>query len=73
MDVAERSVLLVDHSKFSKRALFHLVPLTAFSLIIVDSSIAKSDLVEVRDLGASVYVAGSSRNDQELLELFYKQ
>lgn len=73
MDVAERSVLLVDHTKFSKRAMFHLVPLTAFSLIIVDSSIAKEDLTQIRDLGASVYVAGSSRNDQELLELFYKE
>ncbi len=71
MDVAERSVLLVDHTKFSKRALFHLVPLSAFSLIIVDSSIAKEDLAQIRDLGASVYVA--SRNDQELLELFYKE
>lgn len=70
MDVAQRSVLLVDHSKFSKRGLFQLVPLTAFALIIVDSSIAKEDLAEIRDLGASVYVAGS-RNDGPL-ELFPK-
>jgi DeoR/GlpR family transcriptional regulator of sugar metabolism len=73
MDVAERSVLLVDHTKFSKRALFQLVPLTAFSLIIVDNAIVKEDLAEVRDCGATVYVAGSSHNDQELLELFYKE
>jgi DeoR/GlpR family transcriptional regulator of sugar metabolism len=39
MESVAQRVLLVDHTKFSKRALHELGPLTAFDLVLVDSSI----------------------------------
>lgn len=39
MEVAARKVLLIDHSKFARRALNLLCPLTDFDLVLVDSGI----------------------------------
>lgn len=43
MDAAETSILLVDHTKFTKRGLHQLAPLTAFDHVIVDDGLAPED------------------------------
>ncbi len=73
MEAAAVSVLLVDHSKFSKRGLFQLAPLTDFDLIIVDKGVQERDLALLRDFGAVVHVAGTeSENGQELVNALKK-
>jgi DeoR/GlpR family transcriptional regulator of sugar metabolism len=57
MEAASMCILLVDHSKFSKRGLHELVPLTAFDLVILDSHVDRDDLASVRSLGVEAEVA----------------
>jgi DeoR/GlpR family transcriptional regulator of sugar metabolism len=56
-DAAARRILLVDHTKFGRRALHRLLPLDAFDLVIVDDG-APADLVDdLRTRGVEVEVA----------------
>ena len=56
-DAAARRILLVDHTKFGRRALHRLLPLDAFDLVIVDDA-APADLVDdLRTRGVEVEVA----------------
>ncbi|GAA2354345.1 DeoR/GlpR family DNA-binding transcription regulator [Nonomuraea africana] len=57
MESAGRKVLLIDHTKFSKRGLHQLAPLTAFDLVIVDDGAAESDLAPLRAAGVPLRVA----------------
>lgn len=54
---AERTVLLVDHSKFAKRALHRFAAISDFDTVIVDSGIHEADLAALQDLGVEVIVA----------------
>ena len=65
MEAAARRVLLADHSKFSKRGLFQLAPLTDFDLVLVDSATSADVLAEMRDLGVRMHVAGTESEDGE--------
>jgi DeoR/GlpR family transcriptional regulator of sugar metabolism len=56
---------VVDHTKFSKRGLFHLAPLTTFDLVIVDSSTSEQDVTMMKNLGVSVQVAHSENGKQQ--------
>jgi DeoR/GlpR family transcriptional regulator of sugar metabolism len=70
IETAAKRVLLVDHSKLSKRGIFQLAPLTAFDLVIVDDGISKQDLDAMILLGAKIHIAGTeSVGGQELLDL----
>jgi DeoR/GlpR family transcriptional regulator of sugar metabolism len=70
MEAVACRILIVDHSKFSKRGLFQLAPLTDFDLVIVDSGISEQHLAEMRDFGVLVHVAGTeSKEGQEILDL----
>lgn len=57
MASAARRILLVDHTKFRRRAVHQLAPLTDFDAVIVDSDIDPEDLRAMRELGADVHVA----------------
>lgn len=57
LHAAERKVLLVDHSKFAKRALHRFARIDDFDAVVVDSGIGPDDLTSVRDLGVEVIVA----------------
>jgi DeoR/GlpR family transcriptional regulator of sugar metabolism len=59
MDAAARRILLMDHSKFARRAVHRLGPLTDFDLVIVDAGIAERDLTMMRDRGVAVEVASA--------------
>ena len=70
LEVASRRILMVDHSKFSKRSLFQFAPLTDFDLVLVDRGTSERDLAMMRDFGVVVHVAGTeSEQGQELLAL----
>lgn len=56
-DAASRRVLLVDHTKFGKRALHSLAALAEFDTVIVDDAIAPDHLDRMRASGIEVAVA----------------
>lgn len=58
-DSAERRVLLADHTKFEKRALHALLPLTDFDAVIVDDMTPPEHVERLRARGVSVVVAPS--------------
>lgn len=69
MEGAATRVLLVDHSKFSKRGLFQLAPLSDFDLIIVDKGIEARNLQSLQESGATVCIAGTESEDgQEIVD-----
>lgn len=53
LESAERSVLLLDHTKFTKRGLYRLAWLSDFDLVIVDAGIP----AELRESGVDLRVA----------------
>ncbi|GHE59183.1 DeoR family transcriptional regulator [Streptomyces spiralis] len=58
MAACHRKVLLVDHTKFRRRGLYQLAPVTAFDLVIVDPGIPLADLDALQAQGVDVIVAG---------------
>ncbi|MFJ9378184.1 hypothetical protein [Streptomyces sp. NPDC101455] len=57
MDAAAKRILYVDHTKFERRALHALAPLTDFDLVIVDENTPKSVLKDLHDRQITVEVA----------------
>lgn len=57
MEAADRRVLIIDHTKFSKHGLHQLAPLTAFDLVIVDSGIDPKDLEDLQAQGVPLLLA----------------
>lgn len=60
---ARTRILLADHTKFEKRALHALLPLTEFDAVIVDDGTDPAHVSRLRDKGVTVIVArrGASR------------
>ncbi len=57
MAAAARKILLVDHSKFRRRATHQLAALTDFDVVIVDAGIDDRELAAMRERGVHVEVA----------------
>ncbi|MEU6113641.1 DeoR/GlpR family DNA-binding transcription regulator [Streptomyces sp. NPDC047117] len=51
MAAARRKVLLVDHSKFSRQALYELAPLADFDLVISDQDLPQEEQEALQSLG----------------------
>jgi DeoR/GlpR family transcriptional regulator of sugar metabolism len=68
MQAAASKVLLADHTKFERRALHHLAPLTAFDLVLVDDGLDAETLADLRERGVPVRVV-SVVADAEVLPL----
>lgn len=58
MEVSDRSVLMLDHTKFRRRGLFQLAPLTAFDHVLVDDGTDAALVRSMRTEGIDVSVAG---------------
>jgi len=56
-EAAARRILMVDHSKFAKRALHAHMALTEFDAVIVDPGTSRDDVSRLRDKGISVIVS----------------
>ena len=54
---ARRKVLIVDHSKFERRALHAIASVRDFDLIIVDSNVDASDLQALKQTGVDIRLA----------------
>lgn len=59
-----KRILLVDHTKFDKRALHEIVPMTDFDLVIVDSRTPEEHVNRLRSRGVHVVVAAPSGADE---------
>lgn len=57
IESAQRSILLVDHTKFGRAALHKLAPLTDFDLVVVDSGVDEAYLDELRERSIPFEVA----------------
>jgi DeoR/GlpR family transcriptional regulator of sugar metabolism len=57
-DASATRILVTDHTKFAKRALHALAPLSDFDVVILDAGTPPADLDRLRDLGIRVVVAG---------------
>jgi DeoR/GlpR family transcriptional regulator of sugar metabolism len=57
---ADRSVLLVDHSKFERTALYRLCGLDEVDTVILDDGVAPEHLRAIEEIAADVIVAPSS-------------
>ncbi|QOR72545.1 DeoR/GlpR transcriptional regulator [Ruania alkalisoli] len=57
MRASARSVALIDHTKFRRRALHEVAPLTAFDTVVTDSGTSPEVLERLREGGVSVEVA----------------
>ncbi|MCF2706029.1 DeoR/GlpR transcriptional regulator [Arcanobacterium haemolyticum] len=55
--VSERSILVVDHTKFERRALHEVAPVSAFDTVIVDSATDDDIVARLRDEVNEVIVA----------------
>ena len=56
-EVAARRILLVDHTKFEKRALYRVADLTDFDAVIVDAETREEEIDRLRGKGVNVIVA----------------
>ena len=54
---SSRRILLADHTKFERRALHAMLPLSQFDAVIVDTGIDPEHLKRLRDKGINVVVA----------------
>ena len=66
MDSADRTVLLLDHTKFSKSGVYQLAALTDFDLVIVDNDTPEPELAALRAQGVHLHVASSEPDQQTL-------
>jgi DeoR/GlpR family transcriptional regulator of sugar metabolism len=56
-DASARRILLVDHTKFEKRALHALVPLSRFDAVVVDARTRREDIARLESRNIRVVVA----------------
>ena len=56
LESAERKILAVDHTKFARRALHALCPVTQFDVVIVDAATPPETQEQLRALGISLEV-----------------
>lgn len=56
-EASAKRILLVDHTKFEKRAMHAILPLTAYDVVIVDSETPEQDVIRMRAQGIHVVVA----------------
>ncbi|WP_460783113.1 DeoR/GlpR family DNA-binding transcription regulator [Microbacterium tumbae] len=62
-EASARRILLVDHTKFGRRALHRLAALDEFDLVIVDSKTGAEHIERLRSSGIRVEVAGVPQAD----------
>ncbi|MCB1469285.1 MAG: DeoR/GlpR transcriptional regulator, partial [Rhizobiaceae bacterium] len=56
-DSAAMRILLADHTKFERRALHAMIPLSAFDVVIVDDLTPPQQVKQMRERGINIVVA----------------
>lgn len=64
MKSSARSVLLLDHSKFAKRALHRFTAISDFDTVVVDEGVSAEDLAGLREAAVEVIVARDLTGDR---------
>lgn len=64
-NAAAKRILLVDHTKFEKRALYALAPLSDFDIVIVDSQTKAEDISRLKSHNVRVVVADGHARQAE--------
>lgn len=64
MDCAEVSVLLLDHTKVTRRALHRICDVATFDAVVVDDGLEAKDLQQLTDAGATVVVASTGAGEE---------
>lgn len=57
LETAQRRILYLDHTKFTRRAMHRLVPMSSFDIIVLDELTPKEHVTHLRQLGVQVIVA----------------
>lgn len=63
-DASKMRILLVDHTKFERRALHALAPLSDFDIVIVDDKTPTEHIKRMRAQGINVVVAQTRKHDR---------
>jgi len=66
IESADRTVLLLDHTKFRKSGVYQLAALTDFDLVIVDEDTPETELAALRAQGVHLHIASTNPDQQEL-------
>jgi DeoR/GlpR family transcriptional regulator of sugar metabolism len=61
IEAADEVILLADHSKFGRRALVRVAPITAVQRIVTTPGIDPEEAAAIRDLGIDLIVAEVGR------------
>lgn len=64
MASAERSVLLIDHTKLARRAIHRICDLDEFDAVVVDDGLPAADVQRLEDGGATVVIAATARDGE---------
>jgi DeoR/GlpR family transcriptional regulator of sugar metabolism len=68
LEAAGTRILLADHTKFERRALHALVPLTEFDVVVVDEATPEPTVDRLRRSGVEVVVAGQPGGEPQIEE-----
>jgi len=66
IESADRTVLLLDHTKFRKSGVYQLAALTDFDLVIVDNDTPEAEVTALRAQGVNLYIASTNPDQQPL-------
>ena len=54
---AKKRLLIADHTKFSKRALYSMMPIREFDVVISDAALSREHVTEIRRSGVRLIIA----------------
>lgn len=63
---AKKRVLIADHTKFSKRALYSMMPIHEFDVVISDASLSHEHVTEIRRGGVQLIIAKTHPGKTEI-------
>lgn len=63
---AKKRVLIADHTKFSKRALYSMMPIHEFDVVISDSRLSREHVTEIRRSGVQLIIAKTHPGKTEI-------
>lgn len=63
---AKKRVLIADHTKFSKRALYSMMPIHEFDVVISDANLSHEHMTEIRRSGVQLIIAKTHPGKTEI-------
>nr|WP_076389144.1 DeoR/GlpR family DNA-binding transcription regulator [Vaginimicrobium propionicum] len=63
---AKKRVLIADHTKFYKRALYSMMPIREFDIVISDAALSREHVTEIRRSGVQLIIAKTRPGKTEI-------